>query len=166
MNSAIRRAVESFNDDKIQYIDINPAFEGHRFCEPGQTKLDPYNWGNKVHFWNQPAKWFTTVTNGDEVKTYDPVNGSYPPQDIIDKLADAVDGIPRQEGEYYILTWRNPKYLELSMEWKVRPQDYNADSDDLGGLRARTLHPTEDGHRDMGNIVIQHLQRHYKRTGS
>jgi ribosomal protein L21E len=68
MNSAIRRAVESFNDDKIQYIDINPAFEGHRFCEPGQTKLDQYNWGNKVHFWNQPAKWFTTVTNGDKVK--------------------------------------------------------------------------------------------------
>ncbi|KAH7088317.1 SGNH hydrolase-type esterase domain-containing protein [Paraphoma chrysanthemicola] len=161
MNTAIRRAVESFDDDKIQFIDIDPGFEGHRFCEPGHRKREQYNWNDEVHIWNQPMKWTTTVINGDDVKTYDPLNGILPPPDIMDKLDDAVDGVPRQEGEYYILTWRNPKYLELSMEWKIRPRDFYAEGSDAGGSIARTLHPTETGHRDMGNIVIQHLQRHY-----
>ena len=165
MNGAIRQAAESFNDDKIQYIDINPALEGHRFCEKGHTRMQQYNWDQEVHLWNSPAKWTTTITNGNEVKTYDPDNGVLPPQDIIDKLNSFVDGVPRQEGEFFILTWRSHDYPDLVMEWKVRPQDFDESGSDTSGKKARTLHPTEDGHREMGNIIVQQLQRHYNRAG-
>lgn len=161
MNRAIREATESFNDDKIQYIDIDPALEGHRFCEKGDNRTTQYNWGNKVYLWNNPAKWITTIKNGNQEKTYDIDNGELPPQDIIDKLnTDFVDGVPRQEGDFYILTWRSATYPDIVMEWKVRPQDFAVAN---GGRIARTLHPTELGHREIGNIVVRQLERHYNR---
>ena len=40
VNQAIKSATESFNDPKIQYIDIDPAFQDHRFCEPGHSYWD------------------------------------------------------------------------------------------------------------------------------
>jgi hypothetical protein len=162
MNHAIRQAVESFDDDRIQYVDIDPAFQGHRFCEKGHSKLDQYNWGNKVYFWNNPAKWITIIRNGKEETTYDPLNGALPPQDIIDKLKDHVDGIPRMERDSFVLTWNNPAYPDFVMEWKGVIKDFEASGSDGGGLVARTLHPTEDGHREMGNIIVQQLKRHYK----
>lgn len=53
MNRAIREAAESFNDPKIQYIDINPAFNDHRFCEKGHSMWDQLNWSNKAHLWSK-----------------------------------------------------------------------------------------------------------------
>lgn len=165
MNNAIKQAVESFGDDKIQYVDIDPAFEGHRFCEKGHSRMSQYNWTRNVYLWNNPMKWATVIRDGDEEKTYDILNGELPPQDIIDKLNTFEDGVPRQEGDTFILTWRNViDYPELVMEWRVRPQDFAESGSDLGGLKARTLHPTQDGHREMGNIIIRQLERHYGRT--
>jgi hypothetical protein len=114
MNDVIRQAVEGYKDDKIQYVDIDPALEGYRFCEWNHTKSMQYNWSPNVYLWNNPAKWATTIKNGDDVQTYDPLNGVLPPQDIIDKLEDLEDAEPRQEGHYYILTWANAKYPKLS----------------------------------------------------
>jgi hypothetical protein len=34
MNDAIRTSTQRFNDTKIQYVNIDPAYNNHRFCEP------------------------------------------------------------------------------------------------------------------------------------
>jgi hypothetical protein len=72
MNEGIKRAAELYSDPKIQYIDIDRTFEGHRFCEPGDSRTAQYNCGDKVHIWNNPAKWLVTITNGaDVVEAFD-----------------------------------------------------------------------------------------------
>jgi hypothetical protein len=43
MNDAIRAAVVSVNDKRIVFVDISPAFNGHRFCEEGIK--EPYSGG-------------------------------------------------------------------------------------------------------------------------
>ncbi|KAH8726885.1 SGNH hydrolase-type esterase domain-containing protein [Phaeosphaeriaceae sp. PMI808] len=160
MNRAIRQAVESFNDEKIQYVDINPAFEGHRFCEKGHSKLDQYNWGSVVYFWNQPAKLFITIKDGAGKKTYNISNGDLPPQEMVDRLKTLQSGEPRQEGDTVILPWTNQDHPELSMEWRHNIQDVAASSTE--GSLSRTLHPKE-GHQETGNIIIQQLKKYYGR---
>jgi hypothetical protein len=164
MNGAIRKAAESFNDPKIQYIDIDPAFQGHRFCEEGHTDSDQFNWGSRVYFWQQPTKWAVIIKNGGTVTTYDPANGSYPPANILEKLIDHRVGQAKQDGTIFTLTFRNPDIPDLTMEWQANSQDFAQSGSGGGGLRARTLHPTQDGHREFGNIIVERLKQIYGRT--
>ncbi|OCK74994.1 SGNH hydrolase [Lepidopterella palustris CBS 459.81] len=162
VNRAIREAAESFKDPKIQYIDINPAFNDHRFCEEGHSKLAQFNWNNDVHIWNSPGRWFITIKNGDDIKTYDMAAepAQLPPAEDVENLIDHPDDKPRQEGDDFILTFRDPENPEHTMEWKANPQDYGTLNG--GASIARTLHPTEDGHRDMGGIIVERLKRDFK----
>lgn len=164
MNRAIREAAESFNDPKIQYIDINPAFNDHRFCEKGHSMWDQLNWSNKVHLWNNPAKWWVTIKKGNEVKTYDmaAVPAQVPPVEDVEKLIDHPEDKPREEGDNVILTFRNPENPDYSMEWKANPKDFAPPGSNPGGTIARTLHPTEDGHRDMGGIIVERVKQDFK----
>ncbi|KAF1934566.1 SGNH hydrolase [Clathrospora elynae] len=160
MNDAIRMATESFNDVNIDYIDIDPALQGHRFCEPGQSKYDQLNWSNKVYLWNSPGKWFLTVKEGDHIETYDADTDSSPSEDTFNMLIEHPEGEPRQEGDDYILAFRNPSVPDITMEWKITPQG----SGNTGGSIARTLHPTQDGHNRIGQIVTQRLSQFYSRS--
>jgi hypothetical protein len=48
----LRQAVEDTGDPRVKYIDISPAFDGHRFCEAAHD-ADNDQWYNKdVWFWN------------------------------------------------------------------------------------------------------------------
>ncbi|KAH9864340.1 hypothetical protein J1614_010274 [Plenodomus biglobosus] len=163
MNTAIREAVEGYNDDKIQYIDINPAFQGHRFCEPGHGRLAQFNWGDDVWLWNSPGRW-VTIKNGDDTATYDTIDGTLPPADVVNALLDHPVDSPRQEDSCYVQTYQDPENSETTMEWKACTQDYVLAGSNGGGSIARTLHPTQSGHAAMGDIIIQILEQYYGRT--
>ncbi|KAL1607895.1 hypothetical protein SLS60_002833 [Paraconiothyrium brasiliense] len=66
VNQGIREAAESFGDAKIQYVDINPAFDNHRFCEDGHGLQDQLNFidNGKVWIWNRPIPTFATLKKG------------------------------------------------------------------------------------------------------
>jgi hypothetical protein len=162
MNTAIQKAVESFNDKKIQYVNTDPAFEGHRFCEPGHSWLSQLNYGNDVWIWNSPARLWVTIKIGDVVTTYEPDVGPPPPTSLIEQLLQHRDGNPRTEGEYSIVTFRDPNNSDITMEWKAKTQDIILGPTNGGGSVARTLHPTQDGHQKMGDIVVQRLEQIYK----
>jgi hypothetical protein len=159
MNTAIRTVIEGYQDDKIQYVHIDPAFQGHRFCETGHTKLQQYNWGNNVHIFNNPARWYMIITNGETVTMYEPGSDMAPPEDILNKLWDHRTDEPIKEEEgFSVLNFENPEFPELKMQWYIQPQG----SADPNGYVARTLHPTVDGHKDMGNLIVQFVRQHYR----
>jgi len=166
MNGALRRAVEEFNDDKILYIDINPAFEGHRFCEPGHSWYDQLNYSKKVFLWNSPGRQFVDVKDGNDLKTYELGSGTPLPQDVFDKLISHPEGQPKLENGLWISTFRDPQHPELSMEWKARPEDLGPAGGVGDGYKARTLHPTEDAHRAIGKIINQRLAQIYGRSSN
>ena len=59
-----------------------------------------------------------------------------------------------------VYLWNNPARLFISQE------EYAAASNSgSNGYIARTLHPTQDAHKAMGDIISQHLKSYYKGTG-
>jgi len=169
VNLAIRSSVEQYNDPKIQYIDINPALEGHRFCEPGHSWWSQFNYGSKVHIWNNPARLAVTIHDGDQATTYESSDDSGvpgPPEDIVEKLRGYPEGEAVQQDQYTILTFRDPANPGLWMEWKVEPQPLDGGSGSKDGRIARTLHPTQDGHKEMGNLIVEALKKNYRPDGS
>ena len=168
MNLAIRSAVEHYNDPKIRYIDINPALEGHRFCEKGhsfRSQINPDS--SEVHIFNSPIRWFITIHDGDSVTTYEPsddLDAPGPPEDILEKLRGYPEGESVQQDEYTITTFRNPEEPNLSMEVKVEPQPLNggSGSGNINGKIARTLHPKQDGHKEIGDVIVGALKKNYR----
>jgi hypothetical protein len=161
MNAGIKKAVDGYKDPKIQYIDVDPLFHGHHFCEEGQSKLAQYNWGSDVHFWNNPARVFVTIKNNDGYATYDTETNNAISQDLVLKLLDhPVEGqIYIQEDDGSVISnFQAPDDTSVTMEWKVEPQG----SDSLNGRVARTLHPTFERHQGMGNAVKEVLKKHYR----
>lgn len=51
VNSKIAQSVTDMHNDHIKFLDPSPLYEGHRFCEPGQTLSNQY-FLNDVWFWN------------------------------------------------------------------------------------------------------------------
>ena len=51
VNNIIRKAVIDANDPRVKFIDISPAFNGHRFCENTHNKIDQW-FNNGVWLWN------------------------------------------------------------------------------------------------------------------
>ncbi|KAF2489166.1 SGNH hydrolase [Lophium mytilinum] len=49
VNQKIQQKILPVNTDKIRFVDIDPLFEGHRFCEKGRT-TDPAG-GNDPNIW-------------------------------------------------------------------------------------------------------------------
>jgi hypothetical protein len=64
--------------------------------------------------------------------------------------------------ELTIVNSRDPTNPDISMEWKARNQESKVGLSNGGGLIARRLHPTQDGHRAMGDIVVKRLEQIYK----
>lgn len=159
MNRAIREAAESFNDHRIQYVDVDPGFQGHRFCEPGDIQETQFNKNSKVWFWNQPTKWYVTIFDGDKSTTYDDDKA---PSDILLKLI----GFPvktEKLGDEDVYVFHNPDFPQLTMEFRARVDGSDLDTQN-GGKIARTLHPTQDGHKAMGDIVSKWLAIYHGRT--
>lgn len=160
MNDAIRVATDSFKDDKIQYIDIDPAFQNHRFCEPGMDDKDQFNNNNNVWIWNEPLRIWITITQGTQVKEYLRGEGvvmqTFPPQDLYESLIGHQEGQATQDGEYTIVNYRDAKTPDTKMTIKFKTMDRVGP---LNGSKARTLHPTELGHKAMGEIIIQRLKQ-------
>ncbi|KAI4952425.1 hypothetical protein J4E91_002895 [Alternaria rosae] len=169
VNLAIRSSVEQYNDPKIQYIDINPALEGHRFCEPGHSWWSQLNYGSNVHIWNNPARLVVTIHDGDAATTYessDDPGVPGPPEDVVEKLRGYPEGEAVQQDQYTVLTFRDPANPGLWMEWKVEPQPLDGGSGSKDGRIARTLHPTQDGHKDMGDLIVEALKKNYRPDGT
>jgi hypothetical protein len=160
MNDAIRTATESFKDEKIQYVDFDPAFQGHRFCEPGSTDLDQFNNNNNLWIWNQPTRFLITITQGTEVKEYNRGEGvliqTFPPKDLYDTLIAHQDGPVTQDGDYKTAYYRDPTNPSTKMTIKVKTKN---GVDVLNGSKSRTLHPTQPGHTAMGDIIVERLKQ-------
>lgn len=160
MNTAIREATESFDDRKILFIDIDPAFDGHRFCGAGDSIWDQLNYSDKVWIWNNPAKWWPTITMGKEVTEY---KSEPPPRTLFNQLYQYGHGPPKSEGEYSTVTFTDPEHPEVKMEWKGKPADEINVAN--GGSIARTLHPTQLGHKAIGDLIVEKLKQIYSIEG-
>ncbi|ORY01740.1 SGNH hydrolase-type esterase domain-containing protein [Clohesyomyces aquaticus] len=164
MNRNIREATEVFQDSKIQYIDINPAFNNHRFCEPGSTKQDQFNWGDAVHIWNSPGKWWITIKKGNDEKMYDMLaeNAEMPPWDEVEKMMNHPDGDVIQVADVISQKYRDPDDPNHSMMWGGSLNDFKAlGGNSGGGSVSRTLHPTQSGHEAMGIAIVERLKRDF-----
>jgi hypothetical protein len=52
INHGIQAGInDSAYANRTQFVDVNPQFEGHRFCEPGHSWYDQW-FGDKVWLWN------------------------------------------------------------------------------------------------------------------
>ena len=51
VNNVIRKAVNDVNDPRVKFIDVSPAFNGHRFCENSHSALDQW-FNTDVWLWN------------------------------------------------------------------------------------------------------------------
>ena len=164
--------MDSFGDPKIQYLDINPVFQGHRFCEPGHTFADQLNGSKNVYLWNSPARQFVAIRNGADTKVYeagsdasDTTHPPSPPTDELSYLLDYPEGEPQLVDGAWVTVYRDPKDASHSMEIRVTPEDYSdASSGGSNGYIARSLHPTQEGHKAMGDIISQRLAQIYGRT--
>lgn len=160
MNDAIRFATDSFGDDKIQYVNIDAAFQDHRFCEPGSSKKDNYNWNNNVWIWNNPLRWGITITEDTQVSEYqvddDAFRQNPAHQDLYESLIDHQDGPATTEGEYTVVNYRDPENSKTKMTIKFKT---GGDVGVLNGSRSRTLHPTQVGHNQMGEMIVERLKQ-------
>jgi len=66
INTAYSNVVASMNNPDIQFLDISPGFDGHRFCEPGQDNYDNENSNQEGETWIWNFHWFwpNGVDNG------------------------------------------------------------------------------------------------------
>jgi hypothetical protein len=51
VNSILQRVANDVKDPRVKYIDISPAFNGHRFCEANHNLHDQF-YNNDVWLWN------------------------------------------------------------------------------------------------------------------
>jgi hypothetical protein len=164
--------VTSFGDPKIQYLDINPVFQGHRFCEPGHSYSDQLNGSRNVYLWNSPARQFIEMRNGADTRVYeagaDPSDTTRPPPPPTDEfsyLLNYPEGAPQLMDGGWVTLYRDPADASHSMEHRGTPEDYSdASSDSKNGYIGRTLHPTFDGHKVMGDFISKRLAQIYGRT--
>lgn len=165
MNRNIREAVERFQDNMITYIDINPAFHDHRFCEPNSTKGDQFNWNNNVWLWNSPARWWIEISRGDQKEFYDmlPDDPKRPDFEEYDKLLAHPDGDVQFIGQIFSQKYVDPDDPGHTMLIGGTLEDVKATGDSgLGGIVGRTLHPTFQGHESMGKTLVNVLAQRFK----
>jgi hypothetical protein len=55
---------QDFSEPKVLFADPNPAFKGHRFCEPGVTEPDPSNTENWLFLASWPDDSLPGTTSG------------------------------------------------------------------------------------------------------
>jgi hypothetical protein len=156
MNDIIKGAVESFNDPKIQYIDIDPAFQGHRFCEPGQSNICQFNWERpwktcSLWIWNNPARGW--AWKGDNVEwtansTSEDGSDTPPPPVDLNKLTQSED----------LMYWTSPEDPDHIFVYTVSGESGSGGSDGAGSIH-RTLHPTAEGHEAMAKAVVNRLKQ-------
>lgn len=57
VNKILARVADDVDDPRVKYIDINAAFNGHRFCEDGSSWRADYR-NPDVWLWNaNPPPW-------------------------------------------------------------------------------------------------------------
>ncbi|CAI6336866.1 unnamed protein product [Periconia digitata] len=163
MNRNIREAVEEYQDPKIKYIDINPAFDQRRFCEPGASWWSQLNYNNGVWIWNNPARWIITIKNGNKERKYGKLFES-PPQDEVEKmLAHPNEPVMLDDGDTISRTYSDPDDENHSMTLEGSLKDFqNFRSGGGDGSVSRTLHPTQPGHEAMAKIIIERLKKDFK----
>lgn len=164
MNRNIREAVEHFQDPKITYIDINPAFDGHRFCEPNSTHRDQFNWNDNVWLWNQPARWWIQINKGDQEDFYDMLGDEpkMPPWDEYDKLLAHPEGETLYDGQTFSRKYVDPDDPSHTMLVGGTLDDFRVTGGSGDGIMGRTLHPKQSGHEEMAKILIEVLARRFK----
>ncbi|CAG8958381.1 hypothetical protein HYFRA_00011058 [Hymenoscyphus fraxineus] len=77
VNSKTKEMVASLNSNKVEFFDIDPAFEGHRFCEPTQQIPVPAALGDPD---NDDVWIFSFVSKLEESPSS--INGTLPPDQI------------------------------------------------------------------------------------
>jgi hypothetical protein len=78
------------------------------------------------------------------------------------------EGEPKQDGNSYLQTYRDPANPDLSMNITSthEPVVLPGGSGNKDGYIARTLHPTVYGHKAIGDIIVNRLKEVFKRTNN
>ncbi|ORY09828.1 SGNH hydrolase-type esterase domain-containing protein [Clohesyomyces aquaticus] len=186
VNQGIKEAAEFFNDPKIQYVDINPALDNHRFCESGHDLQDQLNFidNGKVWIWNRPLPTYATLKKAAGSTVYklkedteETDNFPQPDAEINELLGDmsfddndlsvinAADGTKKIK---VVLDKNGNKDTTLELEFDVdtgldreaiaKRSDSNSDAE---GFIARTLHPTRGANDAMANILVDWIKKNW-----
>ena len=131
VNTLYRKTVASNFADKARYIDIDAAFSGHRFCEPGATHDDQFNKDTSfddVYLWNLNPPW--------DVADEDPPAGQDPNNLTAQEAEDLFDG----QG---VTAWTGGS---------------GRSNDPSNGWHFRPFHPRTTGYTAIKNAILAQLK--------
>ncbi|KAF2108526.1 hypothetical protein BDV96DRAFT_670960 [Lophiotrema nucula] len=153
-NRAIEYAVNAYSDSSIQFIDIDGAFDGHRFCETKRSGL-----------WNRPARWLITVgKEGGTLNHYNRPGDTLSGEDqaIYDIMTNS-GNYPSKNGDNATLHFVSFQYPDLILEFSTKMADDIVTDTSFpgGGQIARTLHPQPKDHKAMADIIFDRLAQDF-----
>ncbi len=150
MNGKIQEAVETVNRQEgfevARFIDMDPLFENHRFCEGDQTEPS-----------HSDDTWFFLLTRGDAPP--DPNNPPVPP-DLTPAECEAILAIPNPAmgQELGLVIWCG---LRQAAQDGFAPPDWAGDlwpdNWDIDNA-ARIFHPKSRGYQAVKSKIEQELQ--------
>lgn len=130
MNAAISGAVTAKNDGRVIFIDVDPDFEGHRFCESGITEPDLDT--QQTWLFHLELKHWVVPTN-----------------DWFDRTQFVCDQDLQAQGDWgamMICDWIAGGQTLQSLADEVDVQDISQLGLGDWGVIARTFHPSYAGH--------------------
>jgi lysophospholipase L1-like esterase len=139
-NSVIQDVVQNFRDNgefRVSYVDIDAAFEGHRFCEDGNT--EPQKQGeDRTNTWF--FQWNTPVGNLD---------------DVVGPTGPAL-----LWAENYYLSLEGGKTLDSIYAPAPAIGSTNVVSSGIPVGIAKVFHPTTPGHTAIAQSILNAINEH------
>jgi hypothetical protein len=133
MNQKIEAAVSQLNDPRFKFVNPDPFFEGHRFCEDGITEPQQEGQDREDLFIHE---WYTPQGQFDGTVLNDTLNGPW------NTLEKSILGEAASEGKSSPLTGAFPKEM---LDSGVSIQKAGGLPPKLAGY-FKVFHPTQAGH--------------------
>lgn len=77
LNTGIKAGIAgSFHSERTHFVDVDPQFIGHRFCQPGHTIIDQYI-SDKVYLWNMSPTEAIATDPGMSLRPFHPKQIGY-----------------------------------------------------------------------------------------
>jgi lysophospholipase L1-like esterase len=141
MNQKIEAAVNQLNDPRFKFVNPDPFFEGHRFCEDGITEPQQEGQDREDLFIHE---WYTPQGQFDGTVLNDTLNGPW------NTLEKSILGEAANEGKSSPLSGAFPKEM---LDSGVSIQKAGGLPPKLAGY-FKVFHPTQAGH----DAILQAIQ--------
>lgn len=153
----IEQVINSFEDrSRLTFLNVDPGFEGHRFCEPGQDKDSLFNRNDDVWIWSATTKGL--IVSGNQLAN----------------PADNDDARQRDVDDKYRITYNTTGQAAddaaKSFNWtdtlRFDKDPATLQNPIVGltggeGSQFRPFHPTQAGHRAIKEILYKQVQQDF-----